>query len=100
MAPKFSKLESDVSLLLKAKTPISTISTTLKKSKDSIYNTIKRIKKKERDNLNIERVSKERVSKITPKEKRVINRDLTRSSKKKNKRLLLENSLNINKRIL
>ncbi len=32
MEPKFSKLESEVRLLLKAKTPISTISTTLEKS--------------------------------------------------------------------
>ena len=68
MAPKFLKLESNVSLLLKAKTPIPIISTTLKKSQKSIENTIQRIKRKEReekDNYNIKRVSKERISKIT-----------------------------------
>jgi transposase len=99
MDPKFSKFESEVKLLLEAKTPISTISTTLKKSKDSIYNTIKRIKRKEK-NFNIERVKAGRVSKVTSREKRVINRDLTRSPKKVNKRLLLENSLKVSKRSL
>ena len=71
----------------------------MKKSKDSIYNTIKRIKRKEK-NFNIERVKAGRVSKVTSREKRVINRDLTRSPKKVNKRLLLENSLKISKRSL
>ena len=46
MAAKLSKFESEVSLLLEASTPIPTISTILKKSKISIYNTISRIKKK------------------------------------------------------
>ena len=99
MDPKFSKFESEVRLLLEAKVPNSTISTTLKKSLKSIKNTIYRIKKKERD-INIKRVSTGRVSKVTSREKRVINRDLTRSPKKVNKRLLLENSLKITKRSL
>ena len=37
---KFSKFESEVKLLLKAKTPTSIISTTLEKSIKSIKNTI------------------------------------------------------------
>ena len=96
---KFLKFESKVKLLLEAKTPISTISTTLKKSKDSIYNTIKCIKRKDKD-FNIESVKFSRVSKVTSREKRVISRDLTRSSKKIIKRLLLENSLKISKKKL
>ena len=67
MALKFLKLKSNIRLFLKAKTFISIISTTLEKLKDSIYNTIKRIKKKE-NNFNIKRVNKERVTKITSKE--------------------------------
>ena len=99
MDPKFSNLESEVKLLLKAKTPISTIITTLKKPRRSIENTIQRIKRKEKD-FNITRVNKGRVSKITLRDKGVINRDLTRSPKKENKRLLLENNLKIKKRAL
>ena len=56
MALKFSKLESEVKLLLKAKTPISTIITTLNKTSSSIYSTIKRITKKEKDNSIINKV--------------------------------------------
>ena len=45
MEPKFSKFESEVALLLKAKTTTSVIATTLEKSTKSILNTIKRIGK-------------------------------------------------------
>jgi hypothetical protein len=100
MALKFLKLKSKVKLLLKAKTSISIISTTLNKSKKSIYNTIQRIKNKEKDNSIIKRVKLGRISKITLRDKRVINRDLIRSPKKENKKLLLENSLPIKKRAL
>jgi transposase len=99
MASKFSNFEKDVNLLLEAETSISTISTTLNKSKYSIYNAIKRIKKKKKE-IHLERVSKGRVEKLSTREKRVINRDLTRSPKKVNKRLLVENNLSINNRTL
>ena len=46
MATKLSNFENQVTLLLKANTPISTISTTLNKSKSSFYATISRINKK------------------------------------------------------
>jgi transposase len=100
MEPKFSKLESKVNLLLQANTPISTIATILEKSSKSIYNALNRIKKKKQEDSNIERVRKGRVEKITPREKRIINRDLIISPKKENKRLLLENNLGVTKRSL
>jgi hypothetical protein len=100
MALKFSKLESEVYLLLKAKTPISTIISTLEKSRKTIENTIQRINKKEKEDYNIERVKVGRVTKTSTREKRVINRDLTRSPKKENKRLLVENNLKISTRTL
>jgi len=101
MAIQFSKLESKINLLLEANTSISTISSTLEKPLSSIYNTISRIKKKKKlkDPI-LNRVKRGRVKKITPRAKRVINRDLTRSPKKENKRLLLENNLGVTKRIL
>ena len=40
MVPQLSDLELKVDLLLEANTSISTISTTLKKPRTSIYNTI------------------------------------------------------------
>jgi transposase len=99
MQPKFSALKSKVDLLLKANTSIPIISTTLKRDINSIYEAIKRIKSKNKD-LNIERARAGRVKKITPRAKRVINRDLIKSPKKENKRLLLENNLGVAKRTL
>ena len=46
MEPQFSDYEEKVNLLYKANTPIITISNLLNKTKNSIYNTIKRINKK------------------------------------------------------
>ena len=46
MEPQFSDYEEKVNLLLKANTPIITISNILNKNKKSIYNTIQRIKRK------------------------------------------------------
>jgi len=101
MAPEFSNLELKVNLLLEANTSINIISKILKKSSKSIYNTIQRINKKKKLNYPIlNRVKRGRIKKISPREKRVINRDLTRSPKKENKRLLLENNLDISKRTL
>jgi len=101
MAPEFLNLELKVNLLLEANTSINIISKILKKSSKSIYNTIKCINKKKKINYSIlNRVKKGRIKKISSREKRVINRDLTRSPKKENKRLLLENNLDISKRTL
>ena len=101
MVPQLSDLESKVDLLLEANTSISTISTTLKKPRESIYNTIKYINRKKKANNSIlNRVKKGRIDKLSPREKRAINRDLTRSPKKENKRLLFKNNLEISKRTL
>jgi hypothetical protein len=100
MAPKFSKFKSKVNLLLEAKTPTFIITTTLKKSLKSIKNTQQRIKRKKENSFSLERVRNRRIPKTTSRDKRVINRDLTRSSKKENKTLLLENNLPIKKRAL
>lgn len=99
MAAKFSNFEKQVDLLLAANTSISTISNTLNRSKPSIYDAIYRIKKKKKK-FNLERASRGRVEKLSTREKRIINRDLTRSPKKVNRRLLVENSLSITNRTL
>ena len=66
-----------------------------------IENTIKRIKnKKEANNSILNKVKKGRIEKLKLREKRLLNKDLTRSPKKENKRLLFENNLDISKRIL
>ena len=101
MAPNFSKLESEVRLLLKANCSINTIISTLNRPKRCIQNTIQRIKRKEKDLKTINnKDNRGRISKLNSRDKRAINRDLTRSPKKENKRLLLENSLSISKRTL
>lgn len=100
MEPKFSILEEKVNSFLEAKTSISIISNILKKSEKSIYNTIQRINKKKNNKTILNKVKKGRVSKLSLRDKRVINRDLTRSPKKENKRLLIENSLGVTKRSL
>ena len=99
MAPKLSKFESEVNRLLEASTPISTISTLFKISKISIYNTISRIKKKNTKS-SLKRASSGRIKKLSSREKRVINRDLTKQPKKSNSSLLAENNLKITKRTL
>ena len=79
MEPKFSKLEAEVDLLLRANNSPSTIISTLKRSSKTIYNTISRVKKK-KDNISpLSRVKASRVSKLSSREKRVILRDLERS---------------------
>ena len=100
MAAKFSNYKNQVQLLLEAKTSISIISSTLKRSNQSIYNTIRRIKKKKEEINTLERVRKERIEKLSSRDKRAINRDLTRSPKKVNKRVIIENNLEITKRSL
>jgi len=94
MAPEFLNLELKINLLLEANTSINIISKILKKSSKSIYNTIQCINKKKKLNYPIlNRVKRGRIKKISPREKRVINRDLTKSPK-------MENNLDISKRTL
>ena len=100
MAPKFSNLEAEISRLLDAKIAIKNISTLLNKPPRAIYDAIYRIKKKKKEKNLEKRASIGRVSKSTKRTKRAINRDLTRSPKKTNKRLLKENNLNISTRSL
>ena len=98
MQQNLSKFEEQVNLLLQAKTIPKVIATTLKKPLKSIYNSIARIKKKNNISYNPNRVKAGRVSKLSPREKRVINRDLLLSPKKTNKRILFENDLAISNR--
>ena len=98
MPPNLSKFESQVYLFYQAKTPTSTIATTLKKDIKSIKNTIQRIKKKLSNPSTVSRVIDGRITKLKPREKRQLNRDLERSPKKTNKRLLLENPISISLR--
>jgi transposase len=100
MALKFSNLEAEISRLLDAKIAIKNISTLLNKPSRAIYDAIYRIKKKKKEKNLEKRASAGRVSKSTKRTKRAINRDLTRSPKKTNKRLLKENNLNISTRSL
>ena len=100
MQEEFSKFESQVSVLLKAKVPITTIATTLNKPIKSIKNAIQRINKKTKEKNTLKRVKEGRVYKLTKREERVINRDLTKDPKKENSQLLVENDLNISKRSL
>jgi transposase len=98
MPQNLSKFEEKVNLLLQAKTIPKDIATTLKKPLKSIHNSIARIKKKKDYFYNSNRVKTGRVSKLSPREKRVINRDLLLSPKKTNKRILFENDLAISNR--
>ena len=100
MALNLLKFESNVHLLLKAHILPNKIATILKKDKESIYNAIKRIKRKKtiKEDSTIKKRGRE--SKITKRVKRVIKRDILRSPKKINKRLIIENNLGISKRSL
>ena len=100
MALNLLNFEEKVNLLLLAKTIPKVIATTLKKPLTSIYNSISRIKRKNRSLINSNRVKAGRISKLNSREKRVINRDLLLSPKKTNKRILFENSLKISTRSL
>jgi len=100
MALNLLKFKSNVHLLLKAHILPNKIATILKKDKESIYNAIKRIKRKKtiKEDSTIKKRGRE--SKITKRVKRVIKRDILRSPKKINKRLIIENNLGISKRSL
>ena len=100
MTPNLSKFESEVQLLLEANTLPSSIATILKRDINSIYNTIKRIKRKNNKKEGEEKSYKGRLTKISKRVKRVIKRDIIRSPKKINKRLIVENNLGFTKRSL
>ena len=100
MSLKLLKFEEKVSTLLLENYSITSISTILDKPSKSIYNTISRIKRK--NNIPLPTISPKvgPSFKITKRTKRAINRDLTRSPKKTNKRILEENSLDLSTRSL
>jgi transposase len=100
MAPKFSKLEAEISRLLDANIAIKNIIRLPNKLPRTIYDAIYRIKKKKKEENKLETASLGPVLKVTKRAKRVINRDLTRSPKKTNKRLLRENNLSFTTRSL
>ena len=100
MTQNLLKFESEVQLLLEANTLPSSIATILKRDINSIYNTIKRIKRKNSIKVEEKISYKGRPTKITKREKRVIKRDIIRSPKKINKRLIVENNLGFTKRSL
>lgn len=100
MDPKFSKFEAEVDRLLNADISIKNIINYYKKPPQSIYNAIKRIKKKKNNISQQEGASRGRISKVSPRTKRAINRDITRSPKKQKKRLISENNLDISSRTL
>src|SRR5690242_12411955 len=100
MTPNLLKFESEVQLLLEANSTPNKIATILKRDIEAIYNTIKRIKKK--NNKKEEKIKsyKGRPRKVTKRERRVIKRDILRSPKKINRRLIVENNLGFTKRSL
>ena len=68
MNQEYSKFESQVSLLLKANVPITTIATTLNKPRKSINNAILRINKKKQKDSIFKRIKLGWVSKLKKKE--------------------------------
>src|SRR3982751_2454561 len=95
MYENLSKFETQIYLLYLAKTPLSTITTLLKKDYKSIKNGLNRIRKKITNPPSIKNKDRGRISKINQRNKRQLNRDLIKRPKKTNKRLLLENNLSI-----
>ena len=104
MAPKFSKLEEKVEELYTNNISISTISTILKKPKSFIYTAIRRIKDKKNNSnktsLNLNKTKSGPIKKVENRKKRIINRELAKFPKIKNKELLSLNDLNISERTL
>ena len=95
MATNLSKFEENIYLLYSNNIPLSTITTTLKKDYKSIKNALNRIRKKLSNPPPITRVIGGRINKLSFRTKRQLNRDLEKSPKKTNKRLLLENNISI-----
>src|SRR5436305_11193127 len=95
MPLNLSKFESQVHLLSKTKLTLLEIATILKRPKLSIKYALARIRKKEGSISTLNRDLTGRILKLNLREKRQVNRDLERSPKKTNKRLLLENNISI-----
>ena len=100
MTPKFLKLETQVLSLLEANIEVSTITTILKKTPKSITNTIQRIKRKKNIKTILKPTIISRPKLVLARTIRSINRDLSRSPKKKNKTILENNSLDLSTRSL
>ena len=100
MYAKLSNFESQLNRLLEANVPLVNIIKYFNKSPRAIYNAKYRIKKKKISYFNKERASRGRVSKVSSRALRAINRDIIRSPKKQKKHLIRENSLDIPSRTL
>jgi hypothetical protein len=100
MLTQLSKFETEVHTLYLQNKSISSISTTLENSSHSITNTLYRSKQKNKTILSNLQRKLGRPTKITKRIKTLVNRDLTRSPKKTNKRILEENSLGLSTRSL
>ena len=100
MDQKFSKFETQIKAFLDANTPIKNIINYYKKNPRSIYNAIYRVRKKIKDISQQERASSGRYPKLSSRDLRAINRDITKGSRKIKKRLIRENNLNISIRTL
>jgi len=78
----------------------SAISTILNKPSRSISYALQHIKRKNNTSTTLLKHKKGRPSKISKRATRVVNRDLTRSPKKTNRRILEENNLGFSTRSL
>lgn len=100
MAKTLSNNETEVNLLLLANLPYDEIATTLNRSYLSIKNTASRIRKKKSLGEALEGRKRGRKSVLNPRIKRAIKRDIIRSPKEQNSRILLENDLSISRSTL
>ena len=100
MLSKLSKFEKQVYTLSLQQHSTSAISTILEKSSRSITDALQRIKKKKNTSTTLSKPKLGRPSKISKRATRVVNRDLERSPKKTNRRILEENNLDFSTRSL
>jgi transposase len=100
MSRNLSKFKKEVYTLSLQNKSTSTISTILEKPYKSIYNTLQRIKKKKDTIIPLSTPKLGRPTKVSKRTTRVVNRDLERSPKKTNKRILEENNLDFSTRSL
>ena len=100
MSIELSKFEKEVYTLSLQQLSTSTISTILEKPSRSIIDALQRIKKKKNTSTTSLKPKLGRPSKISKRATRVVNRDLERSPKKTNRRILEENNLKFSTRSL
>ena len=100
MSRELSKFKKEVYTLSLQNKSTSTISTILVKPYKSIYNTLQRIKQKKNAVIPLSTPKLGRPTKVSKRTTRVVNRDLERSPKKTNKRILEENNLDFSTRSL